>query len=51
MTDLGMMRHILCLEVDQSSAGIFLSQRMYVEDIPRKAKVMKYNPVSTPMEP
>lgn len=50
MIDLDITRYFLGLEVDQSLTGIFVSQRMYIKDISRKIKMMKWNPVFTPME-
>ena len=37
--------------MDQSTIGIFLSQKRYAEELLKKAKMFKCNPVSTPMEP
>ncbi|XP_027922735.1 uncharacterized protein LOC114180632 [Vigna unguiculata] len=51
MTDLGIMKYFLGLEVDQSTTGIFVSQKRYAEELLMKAKMSKCNPVSTPMEP
>ena len=31
--DLGMMRYFLSIEVEQSTVGIFISQKKYVRDI------------------
>jgi len=51
MTDLGLMKYFLGLEVIQGKDGIFVSQERYVEDVLKKFKMTSCNPVSTPMEP
>lgn len=51
MTDLGMMRYFLGLEIQQGKKGIFVSQEGYAKDILKKSKMADCNPISTPMEP
>nr|KYP72830.1 Copia protein [Cajanus cajan] len=49
MTDLGMMRYFLGMEVHQFDDGIFLSQKKYANDLLKKFKLENCNPVSTPL--
>lgn len=51
MTDLGLMKFFLGLEVRQGETGIFVSQETYAKEILKKYKMADCNPVSTPMEP
>jgi len=51
MTDLGLMKYFLGLEVIQGKDGIFVSQERYAEEILKKFKMTSCNPVSTLMEP
>ncbi|XP_040952808.1 uncharacterized mitochondrial protein AtMg00810-like [Gossypium hirsutum] len=51
MTDLGLMKFFLGLEVRQEMTGIFVSQEAYAKEILKKYKMTHCNPVSTPMEP
>ena len=51
MTDLGLMKYFLGLEVRQEETGIFVSQEAYAKEILKKYKMAHCNPVSTPMEP
>ena len=51
MTDLGLMKFFLGLEVRQVETGIFISQETYAKEILKKFKMANCNPVSTPMEP
>ena len=51
MTDLGLMKYFLGLEVIQWKDGIFVLQEMYAEEVLKKFKMTSCNPVSTPMEP
>ena len=50
MSDLGMMHYFLSIEVMQSSIGIFLSQKKYVQKILDKFQMKDCNPVNTPSE-
>ncbi|KAE8721174.1 hypothetical protein F3Y22_tig00016637pilonHSYRG00095 [Hibiscus syriacus] len=51
MTDLGLMKFFLGLEVRQVETGIFVSQETYAKEILKKYNMENCNPVSTPMEP
>ncbi|GKV28744.1 hypothetical protein SLEP1_g37756 [Rubroshorea leprosula] len=51
MSDLGLMHYYLGIEVNQSAAGIFISQKKYVQDILDRFRMKNCNPVSTPIEP
>ena len=51
MTNLGLMKFFLGLEVRQVETGIFISQETYAKEILKKFKMANCNPVSTPMEP
>ncbi|KAL5724118.1 hypothetical protein ACHQM5_007419 [Ranunculus cassubicifolius] len=50
MTDLGKLHYFLGIEVQQSSAGIFLSQRKYVGEILKRFRMENCNAVGTPAE-
>ena len=50
MTDLGLMKYFLGLEVRQGPSGIFVSQEAYSKDILKKNKMANSNSVSTLME-
>jgi Reverse transcriptase (RNA-dependent DNA polymerase) len=50
MTDLGMMRYFLCLEIKQEKSGIFISQGAYAWEILQKIGMSDCNLVATPME-
>lgn len=50
MTDLGLMKYFLGLEVRQGTSGIFISQQAYAKEILKKSKMENSNPVVTPME-
>ncbi|KAJ3676254.1 hypothetical protein LUZ60_003666 [Juncus effusus] len=50
MTDLGLMKYFLGLEVTQGECGIFVSQEAYAKDILKRYKMEDSNPVATPME-
>ena len=47
MTDLGLMKYFLGLEVIQGKDGIFVSQERYAEEVLKKFKMTSCNPVST----
>ncbi|XP_050909324.1 uncharacterized mitochondrial protein AtMg00810-like [Lathyrus oleraceus] len=51
MTDLGLMRFFLGLEVRQEETGIFISQEKYAKEILKRYKMESCNPASKPMEP
>ncbi|GKU94475.1 hypothetical protein SLEP1_g7971 [Rubroshorea leprosula] len=51
MSDLGLMHYYLGIEVKQSDASIFISQKKYVQDILDRFRMKNSNPVSTPIEP
>lgn len=50
MTDLGLMRYFLGIEVVQSPVGIFISQKKYVFEILDRFQMKDCNPVLTPTE-
>ncbi|KAK2970503.1 hypothetical protein RJ640_013575 [Escallonia rubra] len=50
MSDLGMMHYFLGIEVKQSAAGIFISQKKYVQEILDRFQMKNCNYVSTPTE-
>ncbi|GLU00818.1 hypothetical protein SLE2022_181580 [Rubroshorea leprosula] len=49
MTDLGLMRYFLGLEVVQNGEGIFISQEKYAKDLLKKCRMEDCNSVGTPM--
>ena len=51
MTNLGLLKFFLGLEVKQGETCIFISQEKYAKEILKKYKMKNCNPVSTPMEP
>ncbi|KAJ9560092.1 hypothetical protein OSB04_005252 [Centaurea solstitialis] len=50
MSDLGMMHYFLGIEVVQSSAGIFVSQKKYLGEILDRFQMRDCNAVNTPSE-
>ena len=50
MTDLGLMKFFLGLEVRQKETGLFVSQETYAKEILKKYKMANCSPVSIPME-
>ena len=50
MTDLGLMRFFLGIEVKQEKSGIFISQEAYANAILKRFRMEHCNPVATPME-
>jgi len=50
MTDLGLKKYFLGLEITQRYFGIFVSQEAYAKDILKKSKMEDCNPITTPME-
>jgi hypothetical protein len=49
VTNLGLMKYFLGIEVDQSNHGIFISQQKYVVDVLEKFKMEKCKPADTPI--
>ena len=49
MTDLGLMKYFLGIQVQQSKGEIFISQEKYLEDMLKKFHMKDCKPVSTPM--
>ena len=49
MSDLGIMKYFLGMEVYQCASGIFLSQRKYALDILKKFQMERCKPVATPL--
>ena len=50
MSDLGLMHYFLGIEVVQSAAGVFISQKKYVLEMLDRFKMKDCNPVCTPTE-
>ncbi|GKV17565.1 hypothetical protein SLEP1_g28051 [Rubroshorea leprosula] len=50
MSDLGLMKYYIGIKVDQSAAGIFISQKKYVQDILDRFRMKDCNPISTPID-
>jgi hypothetical protein len=51
MTDLGIMKYFLGIEVDQSTKGIFVCQQKYAADIIKRFCMEDFNPAETPIPP
>jgi hypothetical protein len=49
MTDLGIMKYFLGIEVHQSANGIFFCQQKYAADILKKFRMEGCNPAETPI--
>ena len=49
MTDLGLMKYFLGIQVKQSKGEIFLSQERYVDGLLKKFRMEGCNPMKTPM--
>jgi hypothetical protein len=49
MTDLGIMKYFLGIEVDQSTKGIFVCQQKYATDIIKRFCMEDCNPTETPI--
>ena len=50
MTDLGLLKQFLGLEIEQSDAGIKVSQSKYVADLLLKFKMAKCNASKRPFQ-
>ncbi|CAM8989423.1 unnamed protein product [Rhodiola kirilowii] len=51
MTDLGKMHYFLGIEVVQSAAGIFITQKKYTKEVLKKFEMEDCNSVAIPAEP
>ena len=49
MTDLGLMKYFLGIEVTQNIKGIFICQNKYAKDVLRRFRMINCSPISTPM--
>jgi len=49
MTDLGMMKYFLGIEVNQSEDGIFICQNKYANDLLKRFRMMNCKPAVTPI--
>ena len=49
MTNLGLMRYFLGIEVNQNKNYIFISQSKYANEILKRFKIMNYKVVPTPI--
>jgi hypothetical protein len=49
MTDLGMMKYFLGIEVNQSEDGIFICQTKYAKDILKRFRMVNCKPTVTPI--
>ncbi|XP_047315864.1 uncharacterized mitochondrial protein AtMg00810-like [Impatiens glandulifera] len=49
ITDLGLMKYFLGIQVKQSPGKIFLAQEKYIEDLLKKFNMSQCKPLSTPM--
>jgi hypothetical protein len=49
MTDLGIMKYFLGIEVDQTTKDIFFCQQKYAADILKRFRMEECNPVETPI--
>jgi hypothetical protein len=50
MSDLGDIHHFLGINVHRTHDGLFLSQQQYALEILERAKMLNYNPISTPID-
>lgn len=48
MTNLGLMKFFLDIEVNKSKNGIFISQSKYAKDILKRFNMVDYKPIPTP---
>jgi hypothetical protein len=49
MTDLGLMKYFLGIEVDQSDDGIFICQTKYENEVLKRFRMLNCKPATTPM--
>ena len=49
MTDLGLIKNILGIEVTQNDKGIFICQSKYAKHVLKRSKLINCSPVSTPV--
>ena len=49
MTDLGLMKYFLGIQVRQSKGEIFISQEKYLEELLKKFQMINCKPISTPL--
>ena len=49
MTDPGLMKYFLGLEVTQTNRGIFIFQHMYATNVLQRFRMDKYKPPETPI--
>jgi hypothetical protein len=49
MTNLGIMKYFLGIQIDQSAKGIFVSQQNYAADIIKRFHMEDCNPAETPI--
>ena len=49
MTDLGLMKYFLGIQVQQSKGEIFISQEKYVEDLLKRFQMSNCKPISIPI--
>jgi len=49
MTDLGLMKYFLGIEVTQSEDGIFIFQSKYAKDILKRFRMQNCKPIVTPI--
>ena len=50
MTNIGLMKYYMGIEVDQFEKGIFICEQKYAIDILKRFKMNKCNPTNTPIE-
>ena len=51
MTNLGIMKYFLGIEVEQSTQGIFACQERYATNIMKRFKMEKWKPIETSIAP
>ena len=49
MSDLGLMKYFLCIQMKQSPGKNFISQEKYVADLFKKFNFLECKPVTSPM--